>query len=319
MEQLTGYEQFILASFELCQKVVKDYSSKFSKKTYRQCQLLTLILLRRRNKWTYREAEEQILSNPRLQELLGLLNCPDYSTLQKFYKRLGRRTIEELFAHLMKDLKKSLQGYRDALGDSTGYRLSNAGPHYLGSKWAFRKSPKKQGRKPARAHVKHMILVEDQTLLIFSQNVSFGPSGDTGQLKPVGRSKPPWIRIRRLALDKGFDSLENHRYVRSNLKAKDAICIGNGRPERMNHPTLRRWKRYFPKTFYRKRSKVEGCISAIKRKFSGHVLSRIKDIQLHEVLLLGIIYNIHRGLQLGLLILFLIEDFNRTPAINFEL
>ena len=70
MEQLTSYEQFVLVSFELCQKVVKDYSCKYSKKTYRQCQHLTLLLLRRYNKWTYRQTEEQVLSNPRLQEFL---------------------------------------------------------------------------------------------------------------------------------------------------------------------------------------------------------------------------------------------------------
>jgi len=52
-------------------------------------------------------------------------------------------------------------------------------------------------------------------------------------------------------------------------------------------------QRYFPRVFYRKRSKGEGCISTIKRKFLDHVLSRIKEIQRHEVLLLGIIYNTH--------------------------
>jgi len=308
-QQLTNYEQWILVSFELCQKTVGDYSNKFSKKTYRQYQLLTLLLLKRYNRWTYRQTEEQVRSNPRIQQLLGLLESPDYSTLQKFYKRLGQKLLEQLFAYVLKDLKKALKGKRDALGDSTGYRLSNAGPHYLGSRWHV----KRHGKKPYRPFVKHMILIEEKSLLIFSQHVSWGPSGDTGQLKPVGRKKPPWMRIRALALDKGFDTLENHRYVRCNLKARDAICLGNGRPERMNHPTIRHLRRCFPRTFYRKRCKVEGCISAIKRKFSDHVLSRLKEIRLQEVFLLGIVYNIHRGLQLGLLFLCSIRGFQQNP------
>lgn len=304
MKQLTGYEQFILVSFELCQKAVRDYSNKFSKKTYRQCQLLTLVLLRRYNKWTYRQTEEQVLANPRLQGLLGLLDSPDYSTLQKFYRRLGPKTLEKLFQILLKDLRRALKGKRNALGDSTGYRLTNAGPHYLRSLWYQSKGLKRRARRRHRRFVKHVILIEEKSLLIFSQHTSWGPAGDTRELRPVAKKKPRWIQIKALAMDKGFDSLANHRYVRGCLKARDAICIGNGRPIRwQKNPTLRRLKRYFPKSFYRKRCKVEGCISVIKRKFSNHVLSRIKKIQLHEVLLLGIIYNIHRGLQLGLLIL----------------
>jgi len=313
VKQLTGYEQFILVSFELCQKAVKDYSNKFSKRTYRQCQLLTLVLLRRYNKWTYRQTEEQVLTNPRLQELLGLLECPDYSTLQKFYRRLGRKTIEELFAYLLKDLKKALKGGCDALGDSTGYRLTNAGPHYLRSLWYQRNGLKRRGKIRHRRFVKHILLIEDKTLLIFAQHTSWGPAGDTRELRPVAKKKPRWIRIRALAMDKGFDSLANHRYVRGCLKARDAISIGNGRPARwQQNAVLRHLRRYFPKTFYRRRSKVEGCISVIKRKFSNHVLARLKKLQLHEVLLLGIIYNIHRGLQLGLLILCFIKGFQQN-------
>lgn len=306
MKQLTSYEQFILVSFELCQKVVKDYSSKFSKKTYRQCQLL---LLKRYNKWTYRQTEEQVLANPRLRELLGLLEAPDYSTLQKFYKRLGRKVLEKLFAYLLKDLKKALEGKRDTLGDSTGYQLSNAGPHYVGSRWYLRK-PKRGS--PCRPYVKHNILIEAKTLLVFAQHIRWGPAGDFKDLRPLVQKKPSWIRIRALALDRGYDSLANHRYVRSNLKAKDAIQIGAGGPQRMRNPRVRELIRSFPKVFYRQRAKVEGCISVMKRKFSNYLLTRIDELRFHDVFLLGIIYNIHRGLQLGLLILFLIEDFNRT-------
>ena len=312
MEQLTSYEQFILVSFELCQKAVKDYSNKFSKKTYRQCQLLTLLLLKRYNRWTYRGTEEQVQANPRIQHFLGLKRTPNYSTLQKFYRRLGQEILEKLFGYVLKGLKKALKGKRDALGDSTGYRLTNANPHYVGSRWYLRKTPKQQGKRPLQRFVKHVILVEEKTLLIFSQHASWGPAGDCRELRPVAQKKPPWIRIRALALDKGFDSLANHRYVRCHLKAKDAIRIGNGPPGEIRHPFRRRLMRYFPRVFYRKRSKVEGCISVMKRKFANYLLTRLGELRFHDVLLLGIIYNIHRGIQLGLLILCFIEDFNRT-------
>jgi hypothetical protein len=105
--------------------------------------------------------------------------------------------------------------------------------------------------------------------------------------------------------DKGFDSKDNHRYVRSRLKAKDAIKIGSGRPGKLN-PLRKKLRRYFLKAFYRLRVKIEGCISVIKRKFKNHILTRNSRLCLLEALLMGIVYNIHRGIQLGFLFLSLL-------------
>jgi hypothetical protein len=103
-----------------------------------------------------------------------------------------------------------------------------------------------------------------------------------------------------VAADKGFDSKANHRYARYRLKAKDAIKIGGGRPGKLN-PLRKKVHRHFPKAFYRLRVKVEGCISVIKRKFKNHILTRNGHLCLLEALLMGIAYNIHRGIQLGFL------------------
>jgi hypothetical protein len=296
---MTKFEEFIVIAYQISQESIVPYASKFSNKIYRQTQLLTLILLKQYKGWDYRETEEMVASNPRIRELLALKSTPDHSTLQKFNKRLSESIIQKVFNAVLKRFKKFLAGRRRALIDSTGYRLTQASLHYLGSRWY----KENQGEnKPRRPFVKHTILVDEFTQLLFGQRVRWGPSGDFTDFKPTIKTKPPWISISAIAADSGFDSKSNHHYVRSGLKAKDAIKIGSGRPGKLAD-WRQKIKRYFPHAFYRLRVKVEGCISVIKRKFKNHILTRNNRLRLLEALLMGVVYNIHRGLQLGVLVL----------------
>lgn len=287
---------------ELAQEVAPDRRSKFARKDYRPSQLLALLLLKRYNRWSYRDTEDRAQANPRLLHQLGLVKAPDHSTLARYHQRVRRPLLERLFGRVLERLKPELAGRRRALGDSSAYRLTQAGPHYLGSRWHKCKNENSPRRKAKRRpFVKQTILVDEPTLLSFSQHVSWGPAGDTRELKTVARKKPRWIGIDILALDAGFDSLANHRYIRCQLKARDALRTGNGHPGRMKNPAVHRFMRGFPTRFYRKRSKVETCFSVIKRKFSDHILSRKPRLRLQEAMIMGIVYNIHRALQLGLL------------------
>jgi len=296
---MTKFEEFIVIAYQIAQKSIEPYASKFSNKIYRQTQLLSLILLKQYKGWNYRETEEMVASNPRIRELLELKTTPDYSTLQKFNNRLSEPLIQKVFRVVLNQFKKLLAGSCRALIDSTGYRLTQASLHYLGSRWY----KENQGKnKRCRPFVKHTILVDEFTQLLFGQRVRWGPAGDFTDFEPTIKTKPPWISISAIAADAGFDSKNNHHYVSSVLKAKDAIKIGSGRPGKIS-AWRQRIKRYFPHTFYRLRVKVEGCISVIKRKFKNHILTRNNRLRLLEALLMGIVYNIHRGLQLGILVL----------------
>jgi hypothetical protein len=296
---MTKFEEFIVIAYQIAQETIEPYTSKFSNKIYRQTQLLALILLKQYKAWDYRETEEMVASNPRIRDLLGLKRTPDYSTLQKFNKRLTITMIQKVFKAILKRFKKVLVGRRRALIDSTGYRLTQASLHYLSSRWY----KQNQGEnKPRRPFIKHTIVVDEPSQLLFGQRVRWGPSGDFADFKPTIKTKPSWISISAIAADAGFDSQSNHHYVRCGLKAKDAIKIGSGRPGRMA-AWRERIKERFPHAFYRLRVKVEGCISVIKRKIKNHIMARNNQLRLLEALLMGIVYNIHRGLQLGVLVL----------------
>lgn len=303
---MTKFEEFIVIGYQIAQQSIPDYASKFSNKIYRQTQLLCLIFLKRYKGWTYRDTEEMVAANPTIRNLLKLETTPDHSTLQKFYNRLDQTIISKAFKMVLNKLKQALRGGRRSLIDSTGYRLTQASLHYLKSLWF------KQNQGKRRPFVKHTILVDEPTQILFGQTVRWGPSGDFGDLQPTIRTKPGFISIGAIAADSGFDSRSNHFYVRKILGAKDAIKIGSGRPGKMS-PERQKLCKYFPKAFYRFRVKVEGCISVIKRKFKAHILTRNNRLRLLEALLMGVVYNIHRGIQLGYLFLLLL--FKRISTV----
>jgi hypothetical protein len=189
---MTKFEEFIAVSYQMAQEVIPPYSSKYSNKIYRQTQLLCLILLKRYKGWTYRETEEMGKANPRIRELLGLKATPHYSRLQKFYERIGKLGILSIFRVVLKRLKKALSGGHHALIDSTGYRTTQASPHYLDSCWYQENRAKNRSQRP---FVKHTLLVDEATQLIFGQRVRWGPSGDFADFQPTIKNKPQWISI----------------------------------------------------------------------------------------------------------------------------
>lgn len=65
------------------------YSSKFSKRTFTQPQLITLYRLNLKLRAIYRELLDQLQEMSRLQEALGLKRLPHFTTVQKAFQRLS--------------------------------------------------------------------------------------------------------------------------------------------------------------------------------------------------------------------------------------
>ena len=84
------------------------------------------------------------------------------------------------------------------------------------------------------------------------------------------------------------------------------------RTQRIIEPILK--KHFCPVFFYRRRSKVERCVSVIKHRFRNYILTRNNRLRLLESLVMGIVYNIHRSIQLGILFwLFLFKRVSIEP------
>lgn len=96
--------------------------------------------------------------------------------------------------------------------------------------------------------------------------------------------------------DKGYDSEENHVFVRERLNAYSVI------PTRHMHVPIwrthgryrKQMKRGYTKLLYNQRNKDETIMSVIKRLFGGYVTSRLTRTQNRELSFRCIAYNKHR-------------------------
>jgi len=69
-------------------RVLPPYSSKFSKRKYKQYQLFVILLYKVWVNVSYRDVIEIISSNPVFVSLLSLSEMPQFITIQKFRKRI---------------------------------------------------------------------------------------------------------------------------------------------------------------------------------------------------------------------------------------
>ncbi|MDD1700224.1 MAG: IS5/IS1182 family transposase, partial [Methanoregula sp.] len=92
---------------ELSSGLIKDsriplYSSKYSKKTYTQHQLLILHLLKEYLSEDYRDTVELTEIMDSLREKIHLDEVPHFTTIQKFCQRIRSSTFTRLLNRLMK-------------------------------------------------------------------------------------------------------------------------------------------------------------------------------------------------------------------------
>ena len=81
--------RFIQSATSVVQSTrLKPYSSKYSKKTYTQTQLLVLILFKDFRNQHYREFIDDMRDMEHVREILNLSTIPHFTTLQKFLCRI---------------------------------------------------------------------------------------------------------------------------------------------------------------------------------------------------------------------------------------
>ena len=117
-------------------------------------------------------------------------------------------------------------------------------------------------------------------------------------------------------MDKGYDSEEIHELIRDTLNSCSLIPVRNRKRKRISGYYRRRLAQAFDDEKYHQRNKVETVFSVLKRKFGEVLKARKYRLQVKEIKIKIILYNISRMIStLSSLILF--EE--STEPINQQL
>ena len=283
------YKRFIETAFREVSRVLRQYSDRFSKKTYTQHQLAVVVLLMKYENKTYRDITDLLVEFADYFEFKD--STPHFTTLQKFFLRVPTYVWEFL---LTKTYELFAGDTANVAIDSTGYRLHHASQHYehrIG-----------RGRERKR-FMKHILSIDSDSQAIIVSESRRSCINDNITFKPILQKTKDIIDIDNATADKGYDSEENHRFAHREIGANSVIPLRYEVPLRRTTGFYRRkLRRNFPYDVYHQRSKVETVNSVEKRKFGDGLRSRLLKMQRREMKVIDVVYNIHRYINYFVLV-----------------
>jgi hypothetical protein len=262
------------------------YLHKKSNHVYTVWQHIVLATIRQYEGKSYRMFTDWLVEAYYLRLFLQLTKIPHYSTLQKFTDRINILMLGKIISSfiLFTGTRHIFTGI-----DATGFKITHASEYYT-IKTRLRK---KYAKLSMGADVLKQIIctVKVRRAPTRHDNIDFKPI-----VTRISKIKPLSVVV----ADKGYDSEENHIFVREKLKGFSII------PSRYENVSIwktkgryrKEMKRGYNKVLYNQRNKDETIVSVIKRLFGEYVTSRLIRMQNKELVFRCIAYNVHRMLNI---------------------
>jgi len=286
-----GLVLFARTALEVMREVLPAYSGKYSKHTFTQPQLMTVLCLMRFEDWTFREAEVRLAEHSDLRAALGLERVPDHTTLYRFMRRVTDEMLDEVLIAVAQRLVPRRRGRRRktavAAVDATGLAPGSVSTFFIN-----RRTDRGEGL-PWRHWCKWTIVVDVLRRCVLAQAARQGPYNDCATLRPLVSAAHEVTPVGLVLADAEFDSERNHLHVRDVIGADSVIPAKRGKADWKLKGVRAQMRRRFPRRRYSQRAQVESVFSVVKRKLSAKAPGRSAETQRTQAMLLGVAYNIY--------------------------